>query len=176
MNEGATCTYAATWRVDEDAGIIEVEMIRNRRGWIALGFSDDDIMASLAPSRCNIMYYIIQGDDDVFVCQSDIDGSSVIVKDTYNPRQRYEPNMGEDDQDDITDMEWLNVDAIILCRFSRTLIGNNIDDGNATDKDLSTGLYYMFFAHGEAISKRNECMNHAQDGQRLYHHVVIHIH
>ena len=49
-NVGAICTYAATWMVDEDADIIEVEMIRNSRGWIALGFSDDNSMASLSHS------------------------------------------------------------------------------------------------------------------------------
>lgn len=49
-NAGAICTYAATWMVDEDADIIEVEMIRNSRGWIALGFSDDNRMASLSHS------------------------------------------------------------------------------------------------------------------------------
>lgn len=86
----------------------------------------------------------------MFVCQSDIDGSSVLVKDTYNPSNyRYEPNMGERDQDDITSMEWLNVDTLILCRFRRTLSGNNV----ITDKDLSTGQYYMFFAHGNTIGK-----------------------
>lgn len=130
---GAICTYAATWMVDEDADIIEVEMIRNSRGWIALGFSDDNRM----------------GEDDVFVCQSEYDGSSVIVKDTYNPKG-YEPNKGEEDQDDITYMEWASSDSIILCRFRRTLSGSN---NNVTiDKDLSTGQYYLLFAYGNTFS------------------------
>ena len=52
-------------------------------------------------------------------------------------------------------MEWSNIDTLILCRFRRTLEGNGIYDGNVTtDKDLSTGQYFMFFALGEAISKR----------------------
>lgn len=48
-NTGSLCTYAATWRVDQLTQEIEVEMTRNNRGWIALGFSDDDRMASLFP-------------------------------------------------------------------------------------------------------------------------------
>ena len=82
-----------------------------------------------------------------------MDGSSILVKDTYNPNG-YDPNMGEDNQDDITFMEWSNIDSLILCRFRRTLDGNAIEDGNATtDKDLSSGQYFMFFALGEALSK-----------------------
>jgi len=46
-------------------------------------------------------------------------------------------------------MEWSNNDALVLCRFRRTLTGNSNDN----DKDLSTGVYYMFFALGDAISK-----------------------
>ena len=85
----------------------------------------------------------------MFVCQSSIDGSSVIVKDTYNPGG-YMPNMGESNQDDITMMEWSSTNTIILCRFRRTLRGNS--NGNLTiDKDLSTGQYYMFFAYGNAL-------------------------
>lgn len=86
----------------------------------------------------------------MFVCQSEYDGSSVIVKDTYNPNG-YEPNMGEEDQDDITFMEWSSSDSIILCRFQRTLSGN--DDNVTVDKDLSTGQYYLFFAYGNTFSK-----------------------
>lgn len=48
-NTGSLCTYAATWRVDQLTQEIEVEMTHNNRGWIALGFSDDDRMASLSP-------------------------------------------------------------------------------------------------------------------------------
>lgn len=144
--------------VDQEAGIIEVEMIRNRRGWIALGFSNDEQMASFTPQMpyATISLYNLKGDDDVFVCQSDIDGSSVIVKDTYNPSgYRYQPNMGEEDQNDITYMEWLNNDALILCRFRRTLAGNDNDSDTSDkfDKDLSTGFYYMFFALGDTIGK-----------------------
>ena len=47
----------------------------------------------------------------MFVCQSSIDGSSVIVKDTYNPGG-YMPNMGESNQDDITMMEWSSTNTI----------------------------------------------------------------
>ena len=87
----------------------------------------------------------------MFVCQSSTDGSSVIVKDTYNPGG-YIPNRGEDNQDDITMMEWPSSNTIILCRFRRTLRGNS--NGNLTiDKDLSTGQYYMFFAHGNTLGK-----------------------
>ena len=51
-------------------------------------------------------------------------------------------------------MEWSNTDALILCRFRRTLEGNGIEVGNVTtDKDLSDGQYFMFFALGEALSK-----------------------
>ena len=89
----------------------------------------------------------------MFVCQSDIDGTSVIVKDTYNPGG-YTPNKGEQNQDDITYMDWLNIDTIILCRFRRTLEGNGINDGNVTtDKNLTTGEYYMFFALGDTDGK-----------------------
>ncbi|XP_065890178.1 putative ferric-chelate reductase 1 [Dysidea avara] len=124
------CDYSASWMVNSDEGYIEVEMTRNRRGWIALGFSNDNLM----------------GDDDVFVCQSHIDGTSVVVKDTYN-MERHQANMGEPNQDDISDVEWQNHNAVILCRFRRTLRGNG-----TFDKDLSTGMYYNFFAVGNSSS------------------------
>ena len=54
---GPLCTYAATWMVDPIAGTIEVEMIHNRRGWIALGFSDDNRMASKDPICYNYIIY-----------------------------------------------------------------------------------------------------------------------
>lgn len=41
------CDYAASWMVNSDEGYIEVEMTRNRRGWIALGFSDDNLMVEM---------------------------------------------------------------------------------------------------------------------------------
>lgn len=97
-----------------------------------------------------------KGADDVFVCQSDIDGTSVIVKDTYNPNNtnnsRYAPNAGEHNQDDIIldSVEWLNHDSLILCRFQRTLQSN---PNSTIDKDLASGSYYIFFALGNSKSK-----------------------
>ena len=44
---GPLCTYGATWMVNPIDNTIEVEMIHNRRGWIALGFSDDDRMVRI---------------------------------------------------------------------------------------------------------------------------------
>ena len=89
----------------------------------------------------------------MFVCQGDVDGTSVLVKDTYN-LGGYTPNRGEDNQNDISDVEWSNINTLILCRFRRTLVGNGINDGNViTDKDLSTDEYYMFFAVGDTNGK-----------------------
>lgn len=89
----------------------------------------------------------LQGDDDVFVCQSHIDGTSIIVKDTYN-FERHQANLGEPNQDDISDVEWQNHNLVILCRFRRTLRGNG-----TFDKDLATGMYYNFFAVGSSSSE-----------------------
>jgi len=47
------CDYAASWMVNSDEGYIEVEMTRNRRGWIALGFSDDNLMV-----KCSLSLYL----------------------------------------------------------------------------------------------------------------------
>ena len=145
------CDYAASWMVNSDEGYIEVEMTRNRRGWIALGFSDDNLMVEmlLASHHAYIITLCLQGDDDVFVCQSHIDLTNVIVKDTYN-FERHQANMGDPNQDDISDAELLNYNAVIFCRFRRTLQGNI----NGTfDKDLSAGMYYNFFAVGSSSSE-----------------------
>ena len=58
------------WTVGDD--ILTFEMEGTSSGYVALGLSADEVMGT-------------NGIDDVMACHRDTDGTTVNIKDTYNP-------------------------------------------------------------------------------------------